>query len=66
MLFLAALIGKNHVYVPIGCCFIALDVANSKTDIPKNNSGNSDEAMCKVLPFIQFQFDVLFKLAALQ
>ena len=41
--FLAALIGKNYVYIPIGCCFIVLAVANGKTDKSKNNINEGNE-----------------------
>ncbi len=29
LFFIAALIGKNYVYVPIGCCFIIQGITNS-------------------------------------
>ena len=28
--FIAALIGKNYVFIPIGCCFVVLGILNGK------------------------------------
>lgn len=30
LFFVAALIGKNYTYIPIGCCFLVLGIMNSK------------------------------------
>lgn len=36
LLFLATLIGKNHVYVPIGCCFLLSKYVSQKMVKYKN------------------------------
>lgn len=35
--FIAALVGKNYVFIPIGCCFVILGVTNAKNK-PNNES----------------------------
>lgn len=40
---LAGLIGKNYVFLPIGCCFVVLAAVNSKLDKSKKNSSKGSE-----------------------
>ena len=35
LFFLSAIIGKNNVYIPIGCCFIALGIVNGRSNDKK-------------------------------
>lgn len=37
--FVAAWIGKNYVFIPIGCCFVILGITNSKG---KSDNGGKD------------------------
>lgn len=37
---IAALIGKNYVFIPIGCCFIILGIINGKSKTDDDNKGN--------------------------
>ena len=37
--FLAALIGKNYVFIPIGCCFVVLGIVNQQ----KKNADDDDK-----------------------
>ena len=37
LFFLAALIGKNYVFIPIGCCFLTLGIVNGN-----GHSGDKD------------------------
>ena len=30
--FLVALIGKNYVFIPIGCCFVTLGIVNGNNN----------------------------------
>lgn len=36
LFFIAALIGKNYVFIPLGCCFIVLGIVTRK-DKSKDN-----------------------------
>ncbi len=35
MCFIASIIGKNYIFIPIGCCFVILGIIYNKKD---NNS----------------------------
>lgn len=32
LFFMASIIGKNYVYIPIGCCFVILGIKYRKKD----------------------------------
>jgi len=43
LFFIASIIGKNYVYIPIGCCFVCLGaVYGNKKNRSKDEKGGGD------------------------
>lgn len=43
LFFIAALINKNYVFIPIGCCFVALGIIYGSE---KHNTNKKDKNNC--------------------
>jgi uncharacterized membrane protein HdeD (DUF308 family) len=45
LFFISAIIGKNYVFIPIGCCFICLGIVygGKKKSDDKKDEGNANK-----------------------